>query len=251
MNSAMRMAQVVRLYPGAARADIVFFDNGFRSPAVPILFGSVSTNTGSHDLPALSDFNSETPLGEAPDRGMIAIVGATNGGPVILGFLAPQFAQTLFNEPDRFVHRTGSDVYSTVDAAGNTELYHPSGTYIRIGQNPEHEDLSGKDANQAWSIRRNTDSAPHLRIRVANAGQAVVTLDVRPDGRVTLEAAQVEITAPEVVLNADQTTINGNVTVAGFVEAAGDVRGMGVSLGLHLHAGVQAGSDSTTPPLPS
>src|SRR3546814_4397963 len=45
-----------------------------------------------------------------------------------------QVCQMLFKDLERRINRHASDVYSTIDADGNMEVYHPSGTYLQIGR---------------------------------------------------------------------------------------------------------------------
>src|SRR5690606_27008361 len=97
---------------------------------------------------------------------------------------------------------------------GNVELYHPSGTYLRIGTTPAHEDLTGKDFDGQWKIEKNTDKAVHVHLSVKNAGQEVMSLNADPDGNVDL--------ANQGDLNAD---VGGeaNVTAADQIRFAVDM----------------------------
>lgn len=183
----LRIGRVVEVHPEDNSVDLVMIDDGSRVAGVQVLSNSATGNTGMHDLPSVDrpggdKWNITTPT----DRDMIAVVGSVGRQAVVLGFLFPQVSQMLFAEKNRKVTRHASDVYTTVDDAGNTELYHPSGTYLRIGTSANHEDLTGKDSDGRWKISRNTDKAVSVRLRVANAGAVKATLTIDPNGNVSL-----------------------------------------------------------------
>jgi hypothetical protein len=87
------------------------------------------------------------------------------------------------------VQRHGSDVYTSVDDLGNVEIFHPSGTYMRIGTDPAHEDLTGKDYDARWAIKRNVDQPVHVQLQVKNAGAVKATVNIDPSGNVSLTCA--------------------------------------------------------------
>jgi hypothetical protein len=147
-----------------------------------------STNTGFLDLPTPTPPASGNPQDPTPTNNRDIYAGCLSllGRPVVIGFFTPQGAQLLFARANFRVDRHASDVYSTINDSGDTETYHPSGTYFRIGASPAHEDLTGQDLNRQWKIVRNTAAAPHVHLTVANAGTTVATLDFDPSGNVTL-----------------------------------------------------------------
>lgn len=188
---SLRLAKVAAVHPEGHSVDLVFLDDGSRIPSVQVMSPGASTNTGVNDLPtpSLPPSGDKWDLLESKDRDLVAVVAFMKRLPIVLGFLYPQVSQMLFAERDRRVERHASDVYTTVDADGNVELYHPSGTYLRIGTSPAHEDLTGRDLDKKWAIRKNTDKAVHVHLAVANAGVEVASLDVAPNGDVSLEHA--------------------------------------------------------------
>ena len=208
----LRIGRVVDVHPEDNSVDLVMIDDGSRVAGVQILSPTATGNTGTHDLPSVGrpggdKWNIATPT----DRDMIAVVGSVGRQAVVLGFLFPQVCQMLFKDANRRVTRHASDVYTTVDGDGNTEVYHPSGTYLRIGTNPEHEDLTGKDFDGRWKITKNTDKAVSVRLRVANAGAVKATLTIDPDGNVSLQHTG------NLSINAGGTmslTSAGNMTLA-------------------------------------
>lgn len=188
--SGFKRGRVVAVHPEDYSCDIILLADGSRLPGVQIQSMSASTNTGLSDLakmapaPGGDQWNASQKTG----RDIIAIVGWCDGSPFVNGFLFPQICQMTFAEANRKVDRHASDFYHTVDGAGNAEWFHPSGTYLRMGT-PEHEDLTGKDFDGKWKIANNTASTPHVQLVVANAGAAKCTVNIDPEGNVTITSA--------------------------------------------------------------
>lgn len=224
--SDLDLAKVVGVHPGQHAVDLVFVGGG-RAPMVQVMCSMpATTNSGQSGLPTPSVSGNKWDAADGGGRSMMAVVGHYRQVPVVLGFLYPQVSQMLFEEPERVVSRTPSDVYSTTDPDGNTEWYHPSGTYLRIGESPDHEDLTGKDADGKWAIERNTERAPHMRLVVANAGSVRATVSIDPDGNVLVENAG--NTSFETQGNIGMTA-GGNIDI----EAGGDVRVSGSRIDLN------------------
>lgn len=274
---SLRFARVVRLYHDSA--DVVFVDDGFHAPRVPLLRGFMTSDAGTFDQPEPTPVTDELRLNDSSGRVMMAVIGFVKGYPVILGTLAPATCAMLF-EANRYVHRLPSDVVVTGDPDGNVEVFHPSGTYIRIGENPAHDDLTGKDLNKRFKLTRNTERAVGLTAVIANGGEERARLQVDPSGNVVLDHdgnLQVEtrgnaaidvtgaldadvggaatVTAASLTINAP-TTINGNLTVNGSTTLNGSVAASGGGFthegsnvgATHTHPGVMSGGASTGPP---
>jgi hypothetical protein len=185
--SSLRIAKVMAIHPEGYSADLVFLDTGSQAPAVQILSPFASTNTGLNDLatPTTPKSGSPTDVAETKDRDIYAVVGYAGRTPVIMGFLYPQVCQMLFEDVQRRIMRHASDVYTSIDSEGNFEMFHPSGTYLRIGTTPAHEDLTGKDFDKKWKIAKNTTTAVHVHLGVSNAGSQVASIDIDPSGNIT------------------------------------------------------------------
>jgi hypothetical protein len=183
----MSLARVVAVHPESNAVDCLILETGSRIPGVQVLSGMPnSTNCGHADLFDPTSPNDWTAR-MTRDRDIIAVVGWAGSSPVVVGFLFPQVCQMLFDDKrDRRITRHASDVYVSIDKDGNTEVYHPSGTYLRIGEKPEHEDLTSKDFDQKWKITKNTDKAVYAHLSVRNAGAEMASLDFDPEGNVTL-----------------------------------------------------------------
>lgn len=185
----MKLAKVTRVVPGGYAVDLLFLDDGSRVPAVQVMASAASGNTGLVDLAQPDQSADQWDPNVQGEREMIACVSFYRGLPVVMGFLFPQICQMLFDRQNFKVDRHSSDVYSTIDADGNTEVYHPSGTYLRIGTDPAHEDLTGQDFDGKWAIAKNADKAVHVQLTVKNAGVQKFSLNIDPAGNVTVDHA--------------------------------------------------------------
>lgn len=235
----LKLARVVDAHPESHSVDVVVLDDNRRFGGVRVLAGSAGGDFGSSGLavPTNTGFEARN-SGQRDIFAVIAWVGVT---PVVMGFLHPQVSQVLFADKERAINRHPSDVYSSIDANGNAEFYHPSGAFIRIGTDPSHEDLSGKDVDGIWAIKRNTDKAVH--IHVEQAGGAAV-LDIAPNGAITVHTGQTLTVSADggATITAPTVQVNGDVHVSGDVVAGS------VSLKNHTHGGVQGGSAHSAKP---
>lgn len=246
------MAKVVGVHPEAYAVDLVYLDTGARVPLVQVLSWSASSNSGAMDLPEPSPPADAYDVRATKDRDIYACVGAVGGLPVVIGFLFPQVCQMLFEDANLKVERHASDWYTSVDADGNFEASHPSGTYFRIGTDAAHRDLTGEDFDKKWAITKNTDKAVHVHLSVANAGDEVASLDISPTGVITSMGSQWNHTGPmaidgDVEING-AVDVTGDVDVTGTVDATVDVIAGGKSGKTHTHSAVQSGGGTSGPP---
>lgn len=220
----LRLARVVDVHPEDNSVDLVMLDDGSRYVAVQVLAIGASGNTGLVDLPLPNQTSNKWGLAEATERDVRAVVSMVTGKtmgtpiPIVLGLLYPQVNGMLFDDVNRRIHRHASDFYTSVDDAGNVEAFHPSGTYLRIGSSPAHEDLTGQDFDHRWAIKRNTNSAPNLCITVKNAGSQVARINIDPDGNIDLTHTgnltwQTDGNATVNIDGNAAVTIGGNATV--------------------------------------
>lgn len=280
----LRWGRVAAVHPEDYSLDLVMTDDGSHLAGVQVLTPFASSNTGCADLPSPS-VGDQWSLTESRSLDVLAGVAFFERYPVVIGFRFPQVSQMLFADLERRINRHASDVYSTIDADGNVEFYHPSGTYFRIGESPSHEDLTGKDFDGRWKIDKNTGKSVHVHLSVASAGSEVASIDIDPGGNVTLThsgnlavnttgTADVTVTgnatvkSPAVKIDAPETTCTGNLTVNGGLNVQGGGSGgtskingtmqitgpqlthNGKSVGSdHKHGGVQSGSSETDVPV--
>jgi phage baseplate assembly protein gpV len=204
---------VVASYPEGNSVDVLL-DNGDRLSNVQVMVPTGSNVSGVIDLP---DVGGPSPSDEARwdptsqrDRYVKAVVGFCHSVPVVFGFLLPQVNEITFQEKNRRIVRHASDVYSSVDDSGNVEVYHPSGTYMRIGTSPAHEDLTAKDYDKKWAIARNTDKQVHVQLTVMNGGAQKASLNIDPSGNITLTHVGNLVTHTQGTAS---VTVDGNTTV--------------------------------------
>jgi hypothetical protein len=186
----IQLGIVVAAYPQGNAVDVLLPDSGSRLTNVQVQVSSGSDSSGTVDLPdpgiPLDDNRWNLPGN--PERNIIAVIQSYKGNPVCTGFILPQVCQMTFDRPNFRVFRHASDVYSTIDADGNTELFHPSGTFFRIGTDAGHEDLTGLDFDALWAIAKNTDKQVFVNLVIANGGQVKATFKIDPSGNVTVTA---------------------------------------------------------------
>ncbi|HEX7906758.1 MAG TPA: hypothetical protein VF534_01515 [Paraburkholderia sp.] len=245
---SLRWGRVAAVHPEDYSVDLVMTDNGQQLAGVQVLSHHASTDSGSANLPnpAMPASGNKWDLTQRTARDVLAAVATFGPYAVVIGFRYPQICQMLFADLDRVVNRTPGDFYTSTDAAGNFEAYHPSGTYFRIGSSPAHEDLTGKNVDGSWAIDKNTGSAVHVHLQVANAGTMVATFDIDPSGNVTLThngnlvvntsgTANVNVTgsatiaAPSVTINSPMTHVTGTLTVDGLLTFKDGMSGSGGS----------------------
>lgn len=273
-----RLARVLRSHPGARCVDVQYLDRavGGYAARVPVLSAGAGSDTGGPDIPTVEPSDGDRPDGA---REMIAIVGMIGTEPAVFGFLPPANSQSNFAD-GRMIYRHQSDTYFTVDKDGNAELYHPSGTFLRIGT-PGHEDLSGRDVDGTWLIKRNTSAAPTITLGTAAGGASKSTLTISPSGAVSLStqgevaiasqgSTSINATGDVTVSTQGSATVSaqgsasisgggglslasgsGSVSCSGTFIVDGDVIADNISLKTHVHDKVTIGNDDTGQPKPS
>lgn len=239
--SYLRIGRVAAVHHADHSVDLVMADDGSRLTGVQVLAAGGSTNTGTVNLPEPTATSNKWDLSTRTDRDALAVVGRMAGDVwVVLGWMLPQVSQMTF-EAGRYVQRLPSDVYTSVDAAGNLEVVHPSGVWFRVGESADHEGLAGKNFDGSWSITKNTGKHLHVRLHHPKAD-----VHITPDGDVTLAhdrhltintggnatvtvggtasvtaTGAATVTAPSVTLDTPSTHCKGNLTVDGVTTTGG------------------------------
>lgn len=184
----LELGRVVAVHPEDNSVDIVLVTTGARVPGVQVLAPHGSSNSGFTDLQEPAPSGDQWDNTQRREWDTFAAVGFFAGRPVVIGFLLPQVSEVLFKRKNFRVDRHASDWYQTIDDAGNVEWCHPSGSYLRVAEDPEHEDLTGQDFDKKWSQKRNLDKQPWLSVLLRNqAGGEVMRLRADPQGNVTLK----------------------------------------------------------------
>lgn len=263
------LAKVVGIHWESHTVDLVFTKTGRSMRNVRVQSQSASTNTGFNDLPKpdLPDGDPFVKGGNTGTRDIIATVQYFDDLPVVTGFLHPVASELMFKDPNRMIYRHASDVYHTIDGDANFEFYHPSGAYVRFGSSPEHEDLTGKDFDKKWKIRRNTGKKVNIHIEQAGG---VASINIDPSGNIDITHAgnlstdtggnlsakvggeasmevsgNTTLTTPTFTVNGS-VVINGSLsqgtgsngggaTMQGPVSVVGDVIADGISVTKHDH----------------
>jgi GpV Apex motif len=272
IGGSLRLAKLQSINPSSNAATLLMLDDGSLLPGVQIMMPHASTNSGNYDLPVPTPPPSGSNLDptltrSAGGRDLIAVVAFAGRTPVVMGFLTSQIGQCTFATPGFSVYRHQSDVYRTIDADADIELAHPSGSFVRLAESPDHVDLTGTDVDQQWKIAANTGSAPYFNLIIKNAGHQVAQLQLDPEGNMVLDiagnltatvggnlTATIDGTASvdstgDMTLTAPLLTIDAPVQVNGTVTATGDVKAGTISLEEHVHGGVQSGGSDTTGPI--
>lgn len=282
------LARVVATHPESNTVDLLMLASGARLSGVQVMGASAGASHGFHDLPrpreqelAPTDpFSAVHQAGDA--RATLAVVAYYRAIPVVMGFLYPQVSQCLFADRDRMVYRHASDLYATVDGGANFELRHPAGVSLRIAETPGHEDLTGLDFDGKWMIDRNLERAVHVQLTMPNAtvqldpaGNVTVqhagnlsvqtggTTTVVSDGAVLVDAPQVTVDSPDVIVTGKLTVqggmavsggagasaeITGDVAVVGNVQSTGTLTNNGKAVGsTHTHTSGGSGSPTSAP----
>lgn len=178
----IRFAQVVAVHPERRTVDIAFCDTGQPVGEVPVLSGSISSDSGVWDIPDAAKPASNTQAGGLANgarRQVAAVARGPGRVPLVVGFLHPDDGQMAFSQANRSVQRHPSGAYATVAPDGSIEAWHPSGAYLRIGTGA-HEDLAPLAAGAPWVV---PPGAPPAQITLATSG---FTLTVDPGGNTTL-----------------------------------------------------------------
>lgn len=188
-SNVLKIAKVVAVHPESHSVDLVVLDDDRHLAGVKVMSGSASSTAGVAALvkPAAQDEADPFSAQNGSGRDVFAVLAFYNELPVVLGFLYPSVAECLFPDYDRYMNRTASDVYFTVDGKGNAELFHPAGAFVRIAETPGHEDLRGKDVNGKFDPARNADKQVHIHIEQAG-GTAI--LDIAPNGAITISSQE-------------------------------------------------------------
>ena len=119
-------------------------------------------------------------------------------------------------------------------------------THVFLDESGLHVDMQGK-AKLTLDV---SDSSAVVRVEAQGN-----TITISSDGTVTIKSnSEVTVQSKSVTIDAQETSVTGDLSVQGSVKAVGDVQAGTVSLTLHDHllAGVKAGPDTVVsgPPVP-
>lgn len=215
------LARVIGIHPESHSIDLELMNDGRRMAGVKVTSGLAGTDFGSSAL-APSE-NGGYGSKKSNTREILAVLAWANGLPLVLGFIFPEVSQCLFEEKGRMVYRHPSDAYLTIDSKGNAEFFHPSGAYVRFGESGAHDDLTGKDYDGKWAIKRNTSRKVNIHLE---QGGGTASLNIAPDGAinvkskntVTVEAeGEATLKAPHVTVDTPEAKFTGNIIADGTI----------------------------------
>lgn len=212
----LRYGLVVASHPEDHSVDLVMTDDYSRVAGVQVMCDG-GLDFGRADLFCPEEKSGDEKWSMAK-RSAIDVKAVVLWGrmPVVIGFLYPQIGQMTFADKNRRIDRHSSDVYETIDSAGNWERSFPNGGFIRYATTPDHENLTGKDVDGNWAITKNTGAATHLRVVLGNAGSVKFDFHTDPSGNVSVTAqgtCTLNITGDTVVNTANATLNTGVATV--------------------------------------
>jgi len=266
-GSKIYFAKVTRFNVSTSTADVVTIDNNISllncliACAMPAGF-----NFGTMYTPCFNDSNLETGYVHSPgDIYCIAtFVDNDYNQAVILGFLFPK--ETTLSIPDYglFIFRHESDVMWMIRGDGTVQVYHPSGSIIKMGSDDNNElsdsnmiptkadgfhvkDAAEYNKNKSSNLFINwykgqkvkLDSEGNIIATTENsAGIVQTTLTMTPDGNVTVTAKN------DVTVNAENNAtvtagnnISATATASMFLTAtSNDIFVQALLGGVYVHA---------------
>lgn len=231
------MARVVATHAESHAVDVVLMDDGRRFGGVQVLSHMAGGNAGHVDLPEPTVTDPSAPFDSQNTgiRDIYALVAFVSRDiPVVVGFIYPQVAQCLFAKKNLRINRHASDVYSTIDEAGNVEIAHPSGSFVRIAEALPHVDLAGTDYDAKWKIANNVASTPGMRVQIGNGGNVKATIDITKDGHVSITNVgntTITTTGTTSIDSTGNMTLHTDGTLA--LSATGNVNVTGANINLN------------------
>lgn len=251
-NNNLYLGKVIDVYPERNIIDVILMNGGFVRE-VQVLTNSGTSRSGLVDLvkvdysddaefiptssqDTINDLGVTDTTGERPrvvssDRevtggynayAIIAFLQGQMQNPICIGFIYPETSEMMFFE-QHYIDRHDSDVYTFIDGKGNFEKVFPDGTYLRVGEGTDREDLVRKDVNEKWTTKADdpaTQDAPKsLHIEHTSGTKLTINPDGSVDVLVTDNSNVVVQGNKSVTIEGDNSaTIEGNNTLLNEVD---------------------------------
>jgi hypothetical protein len=228
--------KVIRFLPSSNTADVVTIDNN-----ISLLGCNIACSMpagffyGTRYIPTHDDANPEVEYVNSP--GDIYCVAAflenDYNNSAILGFLFPMETTLSIAEYGLYIFRHESDVMWMVRGDGTMQIYHPSGSIVKIGDDNSNEMTDNRETGGLYPAKTdglyirppadyNVQKESNLfidwyqgqKVTLNSAGEimlqtrdAVATMTMTPDGKVTVQTTE-QINAITKDIN---ITASGNV----------------------------------------
>ncbi len=249
----MYLAKVTRFNISSDTVDVVSIDDDISLLNCQVLCAMpAGFSFGTKYVPSHNNSNLETGYVHSPGDiyCVAAFLGDDYNNAVILGFLFPK--ETVLSIPDYglYIFRHESDVMWMVRGDGTAQMYHPSGSIIKIGSDDSNEmsesimiptkadgfhvrDATDYNNNKTSNLvidwykgqKVKLDSDGNIIINTKNtAGSIVTTLTMTFDGKVTIETTeQINLTTQDINVTASgdvtaNVTGNTSINVTGSVD---------------------------------
>jgi len=251
-GNSIYFAKVTRFYASSNLVDAVTIDDNIALLGCQILCSMPAGFVfGEKYTPSYDDSNKETSYVMSPaDVYCVATFIDDYQQPVILGFLFPKETTLSIADYGLYIFRHESDVMWMIRGDGTIQVYHPSGSIIKIGSDDVDEmtnDLMIPTTTKSFYRRDSTEYVSNKSTSLYikwHAGQAIslesdgnltiktsenkATLIMTPEGALSIETESDINISSQATLNLVTNPAPGNLTINGVA---------GVT-GVHTHAGM-------------
>lgn len=236
-GAGIYFAKVIRFYPSNNTADVVTVDNNISLTGCNITCSMPAGFAyGARYFPTHDDQNPEVEyVNSAGDVYCVAAFLENDyNNAAILGFLFPLETTLSIAEYGLYIFRHESDVMWMVRGDGTMQIYHPSGSIIKIGDDNSNELTDDRDSGGIYPAKTNgmyirpasdynasktsnlfikwyqgqeitLDSAGNL---IVNTRDNAAVLTMTPAGAVTVQSSSVDVQAPGGTINVTANAIN-------------------------------------------
>lgn len=241
--------KVIRFIPSSNTVDCMTIDNNISLENCNIACSMPAGFAyGTRYFPSHDDQNPEAPYINSPGDlyCVAAFLENDYNNAAVLGFLFPMETTLSISEYGLYIFRHESDVIWIIRSDGTMQIYHPSGSIIKIGDNDENEVDSDREQAGLYPAKTdgmyirsssdyNAEKETNLFIKW-HAGQAVTlandgsitvstrdntaTLNITQEGLITIDAASDISIKSDTKINLDLPDpggliINGSPGVTG------------------------------------
>jgi hypothetical protein len=194
--STIRMARVTHVHPEGQKMEVIFLDTGDYGRDVQLMTPYGGTDFGlTTGVPAPEE-EGHDPNTEPWDpnvRHINCVVATCGGIHICLGFLYPQCTHMAFTkgqDKNRLIERHTSDFVRTISDAGDMDMVHPAGAFLRIGNGTKPDNLAGRDFDGVWQIKHNTGGAVTITLSNSSGnGGGKTSMAMTPEGNIEINTS--------------------------------------------------------------